>query len=87
MDDSINFGVLGEAHRVMQGLQLATFESFREVMHSCPDRNVFMTHLAGHYSEDQICAHLQGLCGMMKMDLWLIDYELLCIKMITCTFI
>jgi hypothetical protein len=55
-------------------------------MQSCPERNVVMDYLAGHYSEDQICAHLQGLCEMMKMGLRLIDYELLCIK-ITCTWI
>ena len=80
MDDSIN--VLVEAHRVMQGLQLATFESFREVMHSCPDRNVFMAYLTGYYNEDEICVHPQELCEMMKMGQRLIDYELLYIKTI-----
>jgi hypothetical protein len=56
-------------------------------MQSFPERNVFMDYLAGHYSEDQICAHLQGLCEMMWMGLRLIEYKLLCIKMITCTWI
>jgi len=35
--------------------------------------------------EDEICAHLQGLCEMMKMGRRLIDYELLHGKMIIYT--
>jgi hypothetical protein len=36
-------------------------------MQSFPERNVVMDYLAGHYSEDHIRAHLQGLCEMIKI--------------------
>jgi hypothetical protein len=56
-------------------------------MHKCHDINVFMAYFEGHYSEGQICAHLQGLGEMMKMGRRLIDYELLHSKNTVVNFI
>jgi hypothetical protein len=66
VDELIN--VHGEEQRVMEDLlssrwceslelncfTFATFESFREAIHSCPHKNFFMAYFSGHFSEDQI---------------------------------